>query len=395
MVIYFVRKEIFMKYTAHLFALGHLAVDSAQGAIPALIPYFMTHYGLSYKDAGALVFANLLIASVLQPILGFYADKVSKPWLAPLGCLMGGVAITSLGFTSSYWTVILAVVASGMGSAIFHPEAALMVNKLTRKKKGKAMGTFSVGGNAGFAVGPMVAGACAYKFGIEYLTIFGLFSLIVALGIFTQMPRLLREAKSMDDEGKASGQEEKKNDWHSFGKLSVLILVRSAGFTLCNTFLPLLWIHVLGTSKAEGAGALTILFTIGAFLTYFGGIFSDKFGFIKVIRISFFFMVPAFFILTHTDNVLLATILLLPAAISLFAPYSPIVVLGQQYLGKNAGFAAGVTLGLSTSIGGLFAPLIGWAADQWGLQMALQVLWVAGFIGFAVTFTLSETKGEA
>ena len=79
-------------------------------------------------------------------------------------------------------------------------------------------------------------------------------------------------------------------------------------------------------------------------------------------------------------------------AVSIFLPYSPIVVLGQAYLGKNAGFASGVTLGLSTTIGGILAPVVGWAADRWGMVTALQILWIAGVFGSLAAFTLREPE---
>jgi len=73
-------------------------------------------------------------------------------------------------------------------------------------------------------------------------------------------------------------------------------------------------------------------------------------------------------------------------AISLFLPYTPMVVLGQTYLGKNAGFASGITLGLSTTVGGLFAPLVGSVADVHGISYALQIFWMAGILGSMAAF---------
>ena len=75
-----------------------------------------------------------------------------------------------------------------------------------------------------------------------------------------------------------------------------------------------------------------------------------------------------------------------------FSALQPIVVLGQAYLGKNAGFASGVTLGLSTTIGGILAPVVGWAADRWGMVTALQILWIAGVFGSLAAFTLREPE---
>ena len=103
-------------------------------------------------------------------------------------------------------------------------------------------------------------------------------------------------------------------------------------------------------------------------------------------------MIPSMFFLVNSTNIITATLLLLPVAFSLFAAYSPIVVLGQTYLGKNVGFASGVTLGLTTTIGGLVSPLVGWGADQWGLTTALQILWIAAVIGSIFTFLIPIPK---
>lgn len=85
----------------------------------------------------------------------------------------------------------------------------------------------------------------------------------------------------------------------------------------------------------------------------------------------------------------------IPALLPYFiAHYGLSVILGQTYLGRNAGFASGVTLGLSTTLGGIFAPMVGWAADMWGLQAALQILWAAGLLGVVVSFTLPPVKEE-
>lgn len=62
------------------------------------------------------------------------------------------------------------------------------------------------------------------------------------------------------------------------------------------------------------------------------------------------------------------------------------VILGQTYLARNIGFASGVTLGLSASVGGLISPLVGWAADRWGVGPSLQILWIVAAIGCFFAF---------
>ena len=375
----------------YLFALGHFCVDWAQGAIPALLPYFVQNYGLSYREAASLVFANVLLSSVLQPVFGYYSDKISLPWLIPLGPLFCGLSITLIGFASSYWTIFFAAMVCGLGSALFHPEAALLVGRIAGNRKGQALSTFSVGGNGGFAVGPLVAGFCAYTLGIGSLLVFGIVNACAAFLIARHLPQALESAARAARKA-ARGNTGRKNDWPSFGRLSVVILARSLGFTLSNTFIPLFWVSVLAASPGQGTTALSALFLMGAVITYIGGLIADRTGFIPVLRVSFLVMIPAMAFFVNSTNIWLASLLLVPVAVSIFLPYSPIVVLGQAYLGKNAGFASGVTLGLSTTIGGILAPVVGWAADQWGLVAALQVLWIAGVMGSVAAFTLKEPK---
>lgn len=382
-----------MNRMVYLFSLGHFAVDWCQGAVPALLPYFIMHYDLSYREAATLILANMIVASLLQPVFGYYSDKVSKPWFVPLGPILAGASVVAIGFSTSYGMIFLSAMLCGLGSSLFHPEGALMVNRIAGKEKGRALGCFSVGGNAGFAVGPAAAGFCAYGIGIEGLVLFGVVNAIIAVGIFFCMPRALRAAAEAGAEEKKAGVV-RENDWVSFGKLSVIILARALGFTLCNTFIPLYWIHILHTDEAAGSTALSILFTVGAFLTYGGGLLADRLSMRTIIRGAFLVMIPAMFFLMNSTSELAATILLVPAAVAIFMPYSPIVVLGQTYLAKNAGFASGVTLGLTTTLGGLFAPLVGWAADLWGLQTALQVLWIAGIAGFAAAMALPRDVKE-
>lgn len=377
----------------YLFAMGHFATDWSQGAIPALLPYFISTCHLNYQDAATLIFANIALASVSQPLFGYYSDKISKPWFIPVGPVLCGLCLTTIAFTTNYWIIFICAMLCGLGSSIFHPESALMVNKIAGKLKGQALGSFSVGGNAGFAIGPMAAGFCAYAFDIHGLVIFGIVNTILSAILYKNMPKILEIAKNAEVvETKAHPDEVKENDWPSFSKLTVVIFARSVGFTICNTFIPIYWITVLHSTPSNGSLALTVLFTMGAVITFIGGVLADRFGFVRIMRVSFLIMIPAMFLLTNSTNIWIATILLIPVAFSLFGPYSPIVVLGQTYLAKNVGLASGVTLGLSTTMGGLVAPFVGWGADQWGVSAALQILWIVAIAGAIFSFLVPKPK---
>lgn len=380
----------------YLLTIGHFSIDWAQGAIPALLPYFISTCNLNYQEAGTLIFANTLIASILQPVFGYYADRAARPWFVPLGAFISGISIALIPFLKQFWLLFLCAMLCGFGSAIYHPEAARMVNGLAGAQKGRALGTFSVGGNAGLAAGPMFAGFCAYVAGIHFLMLYALFNTAAALFLHCCMPRLLQDMEAQKQGAPAKGETENvQNDWPSFDKLTVLIFARSICFSSCNAFIPLYFINVLKASAAEGSMALTILFGLGAVITFFGGLLADRLGCVRVLRLAFFIMAPAMFLLVNSHSLSFALAMLPIAGFALFAPYSACVVLGQTYLAKNIGFASGVTLGLTTTFGGLATPLIGRAADQIGIGSALQILWMVAIIGVLFSFTLGSTASQA
>lgn len=365
-------------------SLCHLVTDTAQGSLAALLPLFITSYHLSYEQAAAIMFFNTALASVAQPIFGYLADKKSFWFFIPTGIFVAGISISCLGFVDSYEGLVLFSILAGLGSAIFHPEAARWVNSISPEHKGRAMGLFSVGGNGGFAIGPILAGG-AYIWGPHALIIFGIINTSLALFYLLAKPY-----NYQNEQAKKRAFPEGHNDWKKFGILFVIIAGRSINFAVLNTFIPIYWISHLMQSTAAGNFALSLFFFCGVVVTLLGGILADKLGFVKVIRICYILLVPFMILFTHSDSYWLSMALLIPLAFGVFAQYSPIVVLGQQYLSKSIGFASGITLGLGITLGGIVAPLVGNLADTYGLQQALSVLDIVCVISLIFSFLIKD-----
>ncbi len=390
------------KNYVYLLSLGHLLNDSAQSVLPALLPLFITTYHLSYEQAGLLILANTALSSILQPALGYFSDRLSLPRLISLGVLLSGCSIASMGFLHTYGGLFTAATLAGVGSAIFHPEGAKLANKLGGTKQGKSMGTFAVGGSAGFALGPVLAGLCAYQVGPHGLIIFAVTGISAALMFYIFIPKVVAHINTNNDGAElpkkgvlsAPPVENLQNDWPSFSKLTIVILTRSITFAVLNAFIPIYWITVLGQSPEAGGFALTILFTIGIFVTYIGGVMSDRYGYAKVMRYSFLIWVPSLFFLINTTNIYIATLLLIPFGIARTLVYSPVIVLGQTYLAKSIGFASGITLGVGITFGGIIVPLIGRLADMYGVQEALQVLPPVALVALVTSFFLSDNNNK-
>lgn len=378
----------------YLLSLGHLLNDLNQGVLPALLPFLILKLNLSYAQAAGLVFATCAISSVAQPILGHISDKLAKPWMMPIGIFLGGLGISFVGYLNNYTLIFLVVAFSGLGVAAFHPEAVRFANFVSGENKATGISIFAIGGNGGFALGPVVATALLLKFGLKATAFLAVPTTLMALVMVSQLNKL---SKYQEEEMKllsADNDNGQQDEWGSFTRLSMVVISRSIIFSSLNTFIPLYWIAVLGLSNAAGSTALSILMGVGIVGNIIGGRLSDKYGNGRVIRVSFLALIPAMLLFITTKSYLIATIMLIPMGFTIFSVYSPMVLMAQKYLPKRIGLASGVTMGLSVSVGGIVVPLIGRMADMYGLQPALYLVAGLPIIASIMSFSLSEPKSE-
>jgi FSR family fosmidomycin resistance protein-like MFS transporter len=363
-----------MKYgSVFLLTLAHAATDINQGAIPVLLPFFIAQHSLTYVAAAAIVFTTTLVSTITQPVFGYLADRLSKPWLMPTGVLVAGIGLSCVGLAPTYETGLIAVALSGIGVAAFHPEAARLANRFAAENKATAMSIFATGGQIGFAIGPLIATFALLRWGIRGTAFLAVPAIAVTLAVASILPGLWKHHEAGAKKG-VQQQIQGTDEWGAFSFLSILVLFRSIIFYGINTFLPLFWINVLHQSKAAGASALTVFFTAGLVGNLLGGKVADRIGFRVAMLIEFATLAVFFPIFAFTSNPSWAMILLIPIGLMIFAPVGPMVVLGQSYLPNRVGFASGVTLGLAFSFGGIITPVFGWIADRQGLHAAITVM---------------------
>ena len=381
-------KRIIRKYGPPIF---HCINDFGQGSLAALIPFFIANFGLNYYQSASIIFCNTVVASIAQPILGYVADRWRVPWFIPVGFTVTLVSISAITLATSYEMILALSLIAGIGAALFHPEAALLVNRTQSNELGNAMGRFAVGGSAGFALGPLLAGG-VYVFGGQFLWLFTAIALIgVLLYVYAFTGSTDADAVG---EGKSSAKSTNTgiNDWVSFGKLFFVIASRSILFSVLSIFIPILYITVINGEASASSLALTMYFAMGAVLTYMGGALSDKLGFLKTVRLGNLIFLPSVLVFIFVPNIWGFFGAMIPMAFGVFSQYGPITVLGQKYLAKNAGFASGITLGLGITLGGLVAPYVGHIADIYDVQTALMTLIPVGLMGLLMSFWLKEPK---
>lgn len=378
----------------YLLALGHLCSDVNQGALSAVLPFLIAAYNYNYTTAATLVMVANIVGSIVQPIFGQIADRQNKPWIMAVGLFLAGSGMAVTGFIPNFYGLCIAVMISGTGIAMFHPQAAQLVNKCSDShNKGQSISIFSFGGNLGFTLGPILTTTFITLFGLKGTLVFIIPEIIICIliKIYAKDLENLGEVKSQDEtENKSKGIDQ----WSSFFKLTMVVFGRSIVLYGFNTFLALYWIQELGQSKTMGNSVLSIFYAIGALSTLLGGRLADQYGYQRMIKVSFAVLVPTIILLTLTKNVYLASALLIPLGGALSMSYSPMVVLGQQYLPNRVGLASGVTLGLAVSVGGIVAPLLGSIADHYGLLSAIYVIAGIAIIPLLVSCLLPTVKKE-
>jgi MFS transporter, FSR family, fosmidomycin resistance protein len=371
-------------------SLGHLSVDLCQGALPALLPFLIAEHGWSYGQAAALVLASTVSSSVIQPLFGHLSDARSLSWLLPAGVALAGVGISLAGIAGSYPLTFAVVVVSGLGVAAYHPEGSRFANYVSGARRATGMSLFSVGGNAGLALGPAIVTPLALALGLAGTPLIGLVPLTVAVLLARELRRL-QGFKPLPGAGADAAAGAGDDQWRPFARLALAIAARSVVFFGLMTLVPLYFVDELGASEATANTALTVVLASGAVGTLIGGRLADRFGRRIVLRVSLAALTPLIVVfLLSGVGVAIAALSLIGAAT--IATFSVTVVMGQEYLPSRLGVASGVTLGLSIGLGGLGAAVLGQIADAHGLRTTLELVALLPLPALLLAMTLPERR---
>ncbi|MZE81524.1 MFS transporter [Streptomyces xinghaiensis] len=367
-----------------LLSAGHACVDVYQGAVAALIPFFVAERAYTYAAASGIVLAAGLTSSVAQPFFGVLTDRRPVPWLLPASTVLGGLGVALSGVGGSYALTLLFVALSGIGVAAYHPESA-RVARIASKGSHRSMGWFSLGGNIGFAVAPLLVTAVIAAGGLRLSPLLILPALVG--GVLT-LP-VLRGAAEAPSAGRGRGAAEGRDDWASFVRLSLAVGCRSVVFVGLSTFVAFHVRGQTGGSAVAGAIALVVLYLGGAVGTVVGSGLAHRWDRVTVVSMSYLATVAAVAgaVFVPGPAVLLFVAL---ASIGLYVPFSLQVTLAQDYLPTRVGTAGGVTLGLMVGVGGLTSPVIGRIADATSLRTALTPLIVMPALSWLLFRTLPE-----
>ena len=385
-------KEKVSKYN-YIFMMGHICTDIAQGALPAMLPYIVKAYGLTLAAAGGLVFAANFISSIVQPLFGHLGDRIERPWYMAMGIFLSGLGISLVGLFGNYVLMCVAVVIMGTGVALFHPEGSKMANMASGSKKGTGMSIFSVGGNIGFAVGPIIAVPAMEFFGLKGSLVFLVPTIIMAIIMlflnnnFKEISRkhAVKKEKIVEKQG-----EKQKDNWKGLTIIAIIMFFRSVANYGMTAFIPLFFTLVLMQSKMIGGLNLTLYSVAAAIATLTGGRLADKYGFKRIIIVCSIVAPILLLFFSFNHVVVLATILLILFAASSSGCHSLLLVTGQNFMPNRIGMASGILFGLTVSIGGMFSPIVGWIGDNYGLNITMLTLSIFSFMALFFVFVIPK-----
>ncbi|HXZ99030.1 MAG TPA: MFS transporter [Candidatus Binatia bacterium] len=371
-----------------IFAVCHGVDDMYQGVVPALLPYFVLERHYSYAAATGLIFALNALSSAVQPVFGALTDRLDLYWLVPAGLSLAGIGVGLSGLSGNYALTFLAITATGVGVAAFHPEGARAARGASGDSQ-RAMSLFSVGGNIGYAFGPLLVllalMALPGTSGTALLAVPALVTGTVVLSVLTRQHRVLAPHRG------AARVVAGRDDVHSFLGLSAIVALRSIVSFGLSSLVALYVANQLGGGKALGEAALTVMVAFGAVGTVTGGWLADRFGRLRVMALSF----AATFVTVVAVALAPLPWVLLPIAatgFSLYQSFSLTMTLGQDYLPTRIGTSSGVTLGLGITAGGLLAPGLGALADVTSLRTSLLALLVFLPIALVITMRLRDPR---
>lgn len=375
-----------------LLFLGHVFVDALQGILPVVLAKQKELFSLSYFQVGLVMMVVNVTSSVIQPIFGVISDRFRTAWFIPFGILWTALAIGLIGWAPNYPVVVLLVGFAGLGTAAFHPRAMMTVYLLSGDKKGFGTAFFSMGGNIGFAIGPIIGGFLILGFGL-HATI-GLFlpcALLFLIILFYPGGALRRE-NIKENPLEAVKQPSLPIPWKSLVSVSMIITLRAWIYISFITFLPLFF-QSRGVELKTGSMILTIFLTSGAIASLYGGHLSDRFG-RKGIIVYSSLLYPVFAAMMILFDGPLVWIMAGASGAALLASFSVTIVLTQELIPHHLGLASGLALGLSFGTGGLGSALSGFLADHYGLNWTFWLLSVVPVFAAILTVFIKTPDNE-
>ncbi len=371
-------------------SLSHLLNDLMQSLVPAVYPILKTKFALDFGQVGLISLTFYLTASLLQPVVGVITDRRPMPFslATGMGSTLAGLLLLSV--AGSFPAILLAAGLIGLGSAVFHPESSRVARMASGGRHGLAQSVFQVGGNAGSAIGPLLAAFIVVRQGQSSIAWFSAVALL-AMGVLTVVgrwySRRVAERRRLPAAAAAlvAAPLPRARVVASVAILLTLIFSKYFYMASLSTYYTFYLIDRFGLAIDAAQLLLFVFLGSVAVGTVVGGPLGDRFGRKRVIWVSILGVLPFTLALPHA-NLLWTTILTVPIGLILASAFSAILVYAQDLLPGRVGLVGGLFFGFAFGMGGLGAAVLGELADATSIEHVYALCAYLPAIGLLTAF---------
>jgi FSR family fosmidomycin resistance protein-like MFS transporter len=368
-------------------SLSHFLNDTMQSLIPSVYPILKSAYALDFTQIGVITLAFNFTSSLLQPVVGIVTDRKAQPFSLAVGMGSTFLGLLLLSFAHQYGVILLAAAMVGMGSAVFHPESARIARLASGGQYGLAQSIFQVGGNAGTAVGPLLAALVIVPFGQPSIAWFSSIAFLAIVILFNigrwYKPRIV--TKKAGAVARPEGGPTPTRVVVALVVLVALVFSKSLYTVSLSSYYTFYLIEKFQLSTQTAQFYLFIFLAAQASGVFFGGPIGDRVGRKYVIWFSILGALPFTLAMPHAGLVGGAICSALAGFIMASAT-SAIIVFAQELMPHRFGMISGLFFGFAFGFGGLGAALLGRVADGMGIDFVYQVCAYLPAIGLLSVF---------
>lgn len=374
---------------------SHLLNDTIQSVIPAMYPIVKDNYGFTFAQIGLITLFFQLASSIVQPIVGIYADKRPHPYSLTFGMWLTLFGLILLAYANNFLLIVLSVTILGLGSSVFHPEASRVAQMASGGKKSLAQSIFQVGGNAGSAIGPLLAAWLILPYGQHAVSWVGVIAVIAAVILFevgrwysAKLTYMKQHPKSMQ----CAAIDYSRRKKHGAMTILVVLMFSKYIYTSCMTnYFTFFLMEKFDLSVQNAQYCLFAYLAAMAIGTLAGGVFGDKFGRKYVILGSIFGAAPFALILPYVSLGWTIFIAIM-AGLIISSAFSSILVYATDLYPKKVGMISGLFFGLMYGLAGVGSAFFGWLADRTSIEFIFHVSTLLPLLGIVATFLPNPQK---
>ncbi|OAH42707.1 Fosmidomycin resistance protein [Sphingobium yanoikuyae] len=366
----------------------HLLNDMMQSLLPAIYPGLKSELHLSFGQIGMVTLVYQITASILQPMIGLYADKRPTPMALPGGTLFSLAGLTVLSIAHSYGLVLVGAALLGVGSSVFHPESSRVARMAAGGRHGLAQSLFQVGGNAGQALGPLAAALVVVRWGQSSLALFALLALLSGAVLWNVANWYRHHGLSRLQVGGAGALHIELPRGQAARGIAILLALIFSKYVYLASLTSYYTFYLIQRFDLSVQNAQLHLFAFLAAVavgTVAGGPLGDRFGRKYVIWFSILGALPFTLALPYA-GLFWSGPLTVVIGLILASAFPAIVVFAQELVPGKVGMISGLFFGFSFGMGGLGAAGLGWLADHSSIEMVFRVCAFLPAIGVLTAF---------